>query len=326
MSLFRKYLLLGVGILLLAVFSFALISSKSKSLKNSPSPTPQQLTKLKLGRGPVPIHSLAVLVAQKEGIFTKNGLRVEDSPIIGGAANALVSGQVQYQVQPVASFLSSDLKGSGARWISTIVRADRFHILSAKQPDQIKTIGVNRLGGEDYFETAAALKLLGKDITQLEPVITNGYEGKLPILTKGGADAVGLPLTSGYFDTQNLPGVKTLLDLSADDKSYYPIGLLALEKTINDSPQTAKKIADSLAQAVSFIRDANNKQEVLSVLKKEYSVDEKSAQKIYEGFITGTNNLDPKPKVEFVSELLKLMEKDAPEAKTYNPQTFIKGL
>lgn len=321
----RKYLLLAAAVILIGTIFFLF-----PKFQKTPPPQPetQQLTNVKLGRGPVPIHSLAVLVAQKEGIFTKNGLQVEDSPIIGGAANALVSGQVEYQVQPVASFLLSDLKGSGARWISTIVRADRFHLLSTKNPDQIKTIGVNRLGGEDYFETAATLKLLGININSLQPVITNGYEGKLPILTKGGADAVGLPLTSGYFDTQDLQnqGIKTLLDLSADDKSYYPIGLLTLEKTLNQNAQTAKKIAESLAQAVTFTRNPDNKQEIFSILQKEYSVDEKSAQKIYEGFIAGTNNLDSSPRVEFVTDLLKLMEKDSPEAKTYNPQTFIKTL
>lgn len=314
MEFIKKNLLAVFVILILAVI---LIVGQKLTEKT------QELTFVKLGKDTVPIPALAVNVAKKKGIFSKNGLNVEDTAIMGGAANALASGQVDFQVQRVASFLASDVKGSGARWISTIVRAEPFYLLSKVDPGLIKKVGVNRLGGEDYYQTVMSMKLAGISPENIEFVTTGGYEGKFPILEKGGADLIGLPLTTAYFGIGELGGVKVLFNLADDENSYYPVGLLALGKTISEKPEIVKKLKTSLSEAISYVREREHKDEIVSMIISDYSVDEKSAGEIYEGFVRGTNNLNQKPREDFVSGLLKLMEKDVPEAKDYDPKQFI---
>ncbi|MDP2632245.1 MAG: ABC transporter substrate-binding protein [Candidatus Curtissbacteria bacterium] len=323
MEFVKKNLIAFIVILILAVI---VISGQKLSEKKLPKSAgkPQELTQVKLGKSPVPVHALAVNVTKKKGIFAKNGLDVEDSALIGGNANALASGQVDYQVQIFASFLASDVKGSEARWISTVLRADKFYLLSNKEITSIKKVGINRLGGEDYYETVMAMKLAGIPLDNIEFVTTGGYEGKLPILLKGGVDVVGLPLIAG-LSSENFEkdGLRVLFDLAEGENSYYPVGLLALEKTIKNNPETVQKISESLAEGVAYAREETRKNEIISMIISDYSVDQKNAQEIYDGFLAGTDNLDPVPREDFVRELLKLMEKDIPEAKDYDPLQFI---
>jgi ABC-type nitrate/sulfonate/bicarbonate transport system substrate-binding protein len=213
-------------------------------------------------------------VAMDQGFFKSEGLdaqfvempaktqvtavlsgNLDFAPIPSGGAQAALSGaKMKYIV-------GESLK---SQWTIT-VRAE------INKPDELrgKTLGYGRAGSADYDEAEAVLhRFFHMDVGRDYKVISfQGEPERIAALING--DIQGAALSIPHAATAVNAGLKVLLR-TGDYIQRAGGTIWGMQATVDNNPETAKKIIRAIAKGVMYFRD--NKQGSIAVLKHHLGI------------------------------------------------------
>ncbi len=314
-------ILLAVGLLIILVGGFVLIG-KSKT-----TPKPQvavDKTTIKLGYSVGPIRALPVLIAKEHGFFDKYNLDVKSDALIGGIAATLTSGQFDVFNDGIATFLSAAVNGANIKFVGTTIQADPYYIVSSATKENVKNIAINRLGGDDYYQTINTLRLMGINPTSVNFVLSGTYDGKYPLLLRGNVDTVGYPPIAAYSKITKeftKDGFSVIFNRTDNPAAYYPTGIVVRGEFLAKNGPAIKNLIAALKDGIVYARA--HKEESVNLFMKNYQLSKEDSEVLYQGFINGTNKVDMKPKAEFVKTLLNDMSVEIKTAPSYDVTKFV---
>jgi NitT/TauT family transport system substrate-binding protein len=203
---------------------------------------------------------LPMWIAEDEGIFAKNGLKV--NMVAANAATnsmaALLSGQVQFLHIVVDKAVTADFSGADVVTVAMPVDATLFYLYANKSIADIQDLKGKVVGdtGPGAATNIAAVVLLqhagltpGKNVTLTH---LGSIPGEMAALKKGAAQAVILdpPFTleaqqMGFHDVGNLPAIHY----------NYPSGWVVVQKEwATQHAKVVEAYIRSLEQAVTYIK------------------------------------------------------------------------
>lgn len=289
------------------------------------TPTPRaEKTKIKLLQSTGPITSLPVLTAEKQGFFVKHNLDVDAQPFVKGVDVALLSGQFDVSTVGLATYLAAAIKGGEVKLIGVIAKAEPFYIVSNTTKENIKQVAINRLGGENYYQTANSLRLMGINPSKVEYLLSGDDEGKYPMLLTGKVDAGGYPSEAILKVQEQFTGkIKIIHSLTDDPNAYYPQGITTRIDFLNKNPEALRQLLAAIKEGIDYARSHREESIALLMNDSDYKLTREQATAQYEFFLKATENLDMKPRIEFIKNLLVDMAKVVKEAADYDPNKFV---
>ncbi len=296
----------------------------SKTISKPTAPKAVALIKMQVGRPIDPGRSLPILVAEQKGIFAKNGLDAKSTVFNRGIDTALIAGQLDIINDAPVIFLAAAVKGADLKLVAITLQADPYYVVSSKAPANIRTVAVNRLGGQDYYQLINSLRFLEVDISRIQFVTSLEDSAKYSMLLNKNVDAAGYQPTVSYFKIMNTleaNGLKLILNRTDNPNARYPTGIVTRGDYIKKNPQAVKEFILSVKEAITYARA--NKAESVKILMKEYQLPTDQATIIYNNFLAGSKDSDMMPNAADLKALLGDMALQDKQANSYNPANFI---
>ncbi len=318
--------LIITGVVLFVGF-FLLQNIQSQSKKVQPSPTPlAQKTKVKLGYSVGPVRALPILIAKKQGIFEKYNLDVEAQATVKGVAAALISGQFDVFNEGISTFLSGAVKGAELKLVGVTINVDPYYMVGFSTTDKtkVKKVAVNRLGGDDYYQTINTLRLMGIDPAKVEFILSGDFAGKYPMLLKKIVDLAGYPPIAEYAKVNKLfanDNISIIFNRTDDPNAYYPTGINARSEFVKNNPEAVKQLILALKESMEYARSHSD--ESIKAIMEEYQLNEEDAKQLYGLYLDSTKTIDMKPRMAFITTLLEDMKIELEEAPSYDATKFV---
>lgn len=323
-----KKILIGIAIILVALgvllFSFNKINEQKK-LAAIPTPTKAPSYKAKLGMIKNGFSEPLTIVASKKGFFKKNDVEVTIQKIEKGISTALVSKQVDAAIDTPGTFIISRANGEAdILEIGEVSYDSPAVFLSYKKPEEIKTIGVSRLGGDHYTRTLQALDVLKIDPKKVRFQIIGSSDNSLLALIEKKVDATSMTTQRwNLFKLRNKPSdeFKVLVDSSKYKEIRNPQILVANADFLKTNANAARALLKSLIEADYWIKNAKA-EDVAKLIEGENDLKFEEALIFAKNYKDSMGELKFKPDMTRLSEITKEVEQDI-KGKKFDIATFV---
>ncbi len=252
-------------------------------------------------------------VGVEKGFFKKYGLDVKMLQVRSGGLSmaALASGSVQIVQSSPASIIGFASAG-GVKVVcfaSTIDKIPR-NLMVRKEIQTLadlreKTFGIQSIGGGFWLQTMLVLDALGVDPDQYKLRLrVIGDTGTITqALIAGNLDAAVLPYS--FSESAKRAGFRALADAANLRIAYQGSGLCAERNFVAANPEVILQLVKGLSEAVAFIEEGKNKQDVTLILKRMLRFDKPEAAEASYGLLRLMTNLNLGPNLA----AWKLMQK-----------------
>src|SRR5882724_4936746 len=234
------------------------------------------LTKVVMTSGSASERDGVVYVAQEQGLFRKYGLDVSFVQVRNGpvAMSALSSGETQFHWGSVSGAnLGAIAEGAEIVFVAGFInRLTGMFVANPKisSPMELKgkSIGVNSLSGGGWIFTMLTLDYWGlvpeRDKIQFRSL------GDQSVMVQGFMAGTVDAVLVGYAHGKNLQnkGYRVLADVEKLPIPYQGTGLISRRPFMASSPATVENVLRGLIDAVAFIRNPENKGDVVKILAK----------------------------------------------------------
>lgn len=232
--------------------------------------------KIVVTSGSVSEREGAIYVAQEQGFFRKYGLDVSFVQVRNGPVGmaALSSGETQFHWGSVSGAnLGAIAEGADLVFVAGFInRLTGMFIANSKikTPADLKgkSIGVNSLSGGGWIFTMLTLDHWGlvpeRDKIQFRSL------GDQSVMVQGFMAGTVDAVLVGYAHGKNLQakGYTVLADVEKLPIPYQGSGVLSRRGFVKSSPATAEGVFRGLLDAVAFIRNPENKADVMKAVAK----------------------------------------------------------
>ena len=232
--------------------------------------------KIVVTSGSVSEREGAIYVAQEQGFFRKYGLDVSFVQVRNGPVGmaALSSGETQFHWGSVSGAnLGAIAEGADLVFVAGFInRLTGMFIANSKikTPADLKgkSIGVNSLSGGGWIFTMLTLDHWGlvpeRDKIQFRSL------GDQSVMVQGFMAGTVDAVLVGYAHGKNLQakGYTVLADVEKLPIPYQGSGVLSRRGFVRSSPATAEGVFRGLLDAVAFIRNPENKADVMKAVAK----------------------------------------------------------
>ncbi len=320
----QKTLFILIPLVVLGVVG-VLFLTKSKTQKIAKiSPTPSvALSKIRLGYLPKSTVRVLIAVADKKGFFKKNNLDVELQGVDSAIATTLVSKRVDVAIDPPLTFLLARANGADIVEVGEVTNDFSFLLLSYKEPQLIRTIGVPRIGGEPYLKVLEILKKLKINASSVTFQATGSGPASAALLKEGKIDAI----MQSNLDWLTLKGQKffpnepkIVFDTSTDKSLRSPNIIVVDNDFLKKNPKIVESLSKALLEADNWIVSASD-DDIVKVLSESDSLEKDRAlvlTKVYKDSLLG---LKFRPDMQRISEIANSLEEI--KDKKFDPSTFV---
>ena len=246
------------------------------SLGYPPARGAAPLAKVIMTTGSVSEREGAVYVAQERGFFRKYGVDVSFVQVRNGPVGmaALSSGETQLHWGSVSGAnLGAIAEGAELVFVAGFInRLTGMFVANPKisSPMELKgkSIGVNSLSGGGWIFTMLTLDYWGlvpeRDKIQFRSL------GDQSVMVQGFMAGTVDAVLVGYAHGKNLEnkGYRVLADVEKLPIPYQGSGLISRRNFMASSPATVESVLRGLIDAVAFIRNPENKGDVVKILAK----------------------------------------------------------
>src|SRR5262245_41840255 len=234
------------------------------------------LTKILLTTGSVSEREAAIYVAQEQGYFRKYGLDVQFIQTRSGPIGmaALSSGESQFHWGSVSGAnLGAIAEGAELVFVAGFINRLTGMFMAnpkIKSPADLrgKSVGVNSLSGGGWIFSMLTLDHWGlspeRDKIQFRSL------GDQNVMVQGFMAGTVDAVLVGYAHGKNLQnkGYRVLADVEKLPIPYQGSGLISRRSFMTSSPAIVENVLRGLIDAVAFIRNPENKGEVVKILAK----------------------------------------------------------
>src|SRR5258706_1229654 len=293
------------------ILGFLLLKVLNEPIVNAAQP----LTKVLVTTGSSSEREGALYVAQDQGYFRKHGLdltlvQVRNGPV--GMA-ALSSGEsLMHWGSVSAANLGVIAEGADlvflAGFINRLTGTITVNPKIKSAPElKGKSLGVNSLSGGTWIFTMLALDHWGlvpeRDKIQLRALGDNSVVSQA--LLVGNVDAAYLSYT--YAKIVQNKGFRVLADLDKLPIAYQGTGIITRRAVIASSAESLESVIKGLLDAVAFIRNPENKTQVVKSLAKGLRLKRnEDAEESYQSLI-GIYDQKIYPSVDGVRNVIRLL-------------------
>ncbi len=259
------------------------------------------------------LADLPILVAQEQNIFSKNGLNVTTTPVSGGAAAS--AGLVSSQFDVVASSGSNAFvfnekaaaSNSKQRMIAVVneVSGPYFVVLARKESNPPPTsaslkdrlvwlskqrVGVSARGAETENIVRGMMVTNGVNPDSATWIAAGDPTSSLSAWTGGRVDAMvsWQPAQQKIEDTGDSVDLVNFLDLRKTDpifeKGWSTNTWWTSSSFAEKNSTKLEKFSKSVSEAITYINDPANKQNVISMFAKKYNVDSAVVTKAFDAW------------------------------------------
>jgi NitT/TauT family transport system substrate-binding protein len=292
---------------LILIFSFTVFSYQ-------PAQAAAPLTRVVMTTGSLSEREGVLYVAQDQGFFRKHGLdlslvQVRSGPI--GMA-ALSSGESQVHWGSVsAANLGAIAEGADLVFVAGFINKLTGTVTANPKitsPVELKgkALGVNSLSGGGWIFTMLALDYWGlapeRDKIQFRSLGDNSVVSQA--LLAGTVDAAYLGYT--FSKMVQSKGFRMLADLEKLPIPYQGSGIISRRSIMLSSPTTVENVLRGLLDSVDFIRNPENKPQVMKSLAKGLRL--KRVEDAEEGYqsIVGIYEKKIYPSVDGIRNVIRL--------------------
>ncbi len=293
---------------------------------SAPAAATGPLVKLRVPYTAISVAMSPTWVAFEKGLFKKYGLDVTidyiaTSPVLTAA---MLSGEVQIAEAAEDVVITSGLGGSDI----VILASGGDHLLFSLYTKPTinsladlkgKTIAVTRRGSSTDFDAHWLLTknnlVPDKDVAFIN---TGGVPDILTAMQTGQVDAGVLspPTTTKARQA----GFKELVDISAQDLTFYQAPVIARKSWVAANPDTVRKFMSAYVEAISVMK--KDKAGTKAIIGKyTQTTDDGILEESYTSFMKILPNA-PYPKLEAIQVGLDQAALDNPKAKDANPNNF----
>jgi len=284
-------------------------------LAYAPAHAAAPLTKVLMTTGSLSEREVVLYVAQDQGFFRKHGLdltlvQVRNGPV---GMSALASGESLLHWGSVsAANLGAIAEGADLVFVAGFINKLTGTFVAnpkIKNPAELKgkTLGVNSLSGGAWIFTMLTLDHWGlvpeRDKIQLRALGDNSVVSQA--LLAGNVDAAYLGYTFGNLVQSK--GFRMLADLEKLPIPYQGSGIISRRSGMTSSPAIMENALRALLDGVGFIRNPENKSQVIRSLVKGLRL--KRIEDAEEGYqsITGIYEKKIYPSVDGIRNVIRLL-------------------
>ncbi len=217
-----------------------------------------------------------VFVGKDQRFFDEQGLDLQVVQMRNGpiAISAMVGGEAHfYTASATGATLWAMVGGLDLVFVGGLInKLDGDFVVSPKikSPSDLKgkTLGIQSIGGGIWMYTLLALDHWGLDAERdkIQLRVIGDQAVLVQSLTTGIIDGAFLGHTFGTMLERQ--GYRILTDTARSEIAYQSTGILARRSLIDKSPDLVEKSLRSLAKAITFIQEPENKPAVLRSLAK----------------------------------------------------------
>ena len=282
----------------------------------------QDMIPVQLSLGDVSLNKVAFLVAQDNGIYEKNGLKVRQF-VTANAANRIKRSGVNVPADfigteeeehaaplnvgggsPLIVRMTTDARTVNRVILLTFEDTSKFHIISKKELNTLDDLKGKRLGYSAYGTVShmMALALLRMKGWSAEDDISLIGEGMAyDALKKDKVDAfIGSEIYYGMAEKQ---GFKDLADITPLNIPVAGSGLNAEREWLKSNREAARRMVKSSIDAYAFMK--NNKEATLTAIEKWYGIKDKTQQESMYKTVEATP-MKPYPSVKAIEAVKSL--------------------
>jgi NitT/TauT family transport system substrate-binding protein len=217
-----------------------------------------------------------LFVAKDQKFFEEQGLDAQIVQMRNGpiAISAMAGGDAHfYTASATGATLGAMVGGLDLVFVGGLInKLDGDFVVSSrvKSPADLKgkVVGIQSIGGGIWMYTLLALDHWGLDAERdkIQLRVIGDQAVLVQSLTTGIIDGAFLGHTFGKMLGRQ--GYRVLTDTAKTDIAYQSTGILARRSLIDKSPEFVEKSLRSLARAIAFIQETENKPAVLRSLAK----------------------------------------------------------
>ena len=271
------------------------------------------------------------VVAQKKGIFAKNGLEVTYIFIESGsrAINVLISGESPIlQGLGGAAPFSAALGGADLVIVASLVNTLSFDLLVTKEinrPEDLKgrTLAISRFGSTTDVGLQLALRKLGinpKDVAFLQ---IGSNPARLSAMLTGQVQG-GLLNSDTHAPLARKQGLRTLASLPDLGIEFLQSSTVTTRSYAKSHLQIVRQYLRSLVEAIAWLKDERNRQEAQQIMAASIrNQDRELLDNMYDSLVKKVFRPVPYPTVEAAQNVLDELALTNPKAKQAKPQDFI---
>ena len=271
------------------------------------------------------------VVAQKKGIFAKNGLEVTYIFIESGsrAINVLISGESPIlQGLGGAAPFSAALGGADLVIVASLVNTLSFDLLVTKEinrPEDLKgrTLAISRFGSTTDVGLQLALRKLGinpKDVAFLQ---IGSNPARLSAMLTGQVQG-GLLNSDTHAPLARKQGLRTLASLPDLGIEFLQSSTVTTRSYAKSHLQIVRQYLRSLVEAIAWLKDERNRQEAQQIMAAFIrNQDRELLDNMYDSLVKKVFRPVPYPTVEAAQNVLDELALTNPKAKQAKPQDFI---
>jgi len=271
------------------------------------------------------------VVAQKKGIFAKNGLEVTYIFIESGsrAINVLISGESPIlQGLGGAAPFSAALGGADLVIVASLVNTLSFDLLVTKEinrPEDLKgrTLAISRFGSTTDVGLQLALRKLGinpKDVAFLQ---IGSNPARLSAMLTGQVQG-GLLNSDTHAPLARKQGLRTLASLPDLGIEFLQSSTVTTRSYAKSRLQIVRQYLRSLVEAIAWLKDERNRQEAQQIMAAFIrNQDRELLDNMYDSLVKKVFRPVPYPTVEAAQNVLDQLALTNPKAKLAKPQDFI---
>lgn len=299
--MFKNQDKLAVVILLIAVAVGGYQYYQTKKAESVP------LEEIKVGVKDAAGGDLLLNVAEKEGFFKKEGIKVTMVSAPNNVTALLTSGEVDVTTQMVSASVVPFLNGENFKLIAmTEKHTNNFGV--SKYPKEelskIKKVGVPRIGGSLHYTVITALENLGLNTDNIKFVNTGGSTvTSIGLLEKGEIDFAFID----QGDLDKLSGNYRLIspnDLYGD--KLTPNGLVTTQATIDKKGAVLQSYVNAIYRARGFL--VKNQEESLAYIDNGAGFSKEKLEGMY-AEIKGTFDISVVPETEMLKAVTPVVVK-----------------
>lgn len=295
------------------------------NVHKSPQPNPQKLTKLKIGYIVSDVAEVPVAVAIKNGYFKENGLDVKVVKSVKSVNTGLISGETDIAMGPAAPFIMAAAQGSDFKAVGNLSNDYPFVFVSYKNPSEIKTIGVSRIGGETHLRSIEFFKYLKLDANNTTYQVLGTHDVLAQVLVNKNVDA-GSFVKGVWLLYKNKNQIsneyKILVDTSIDKELQIPDVIFVKGSFLSKNKNLVESFSKAVLEANNWIK--NNQLDIIVAsingVNGLSSVDAKILAPVYKTALLNTKYTLDLKRLDIIRASLVDF---APQTKNYNISSLL---
>ncbi|HEX9145345.1 MAG TPA: ABC transporter substrate-binding protein [Candidatus Binatia bacterium] len=285
--------------------------------------------KMRMGLSSVSALHSAVWIAEQKGLFRKQGVDVE--VIVTGQGGTAVSALLANDIQTASSagdaLVNAALHGGDTVMIAGVINKGLQRIMvrsEIKTPADLKgrKVGVTRIGAVSHSVLLMMLKRWNMSPNDVQVVQVGSSPNMLASLDRGGIDAAVLTIPSMFVAEDR--GYKVLVDLADTDIYYLHTMIATTRRYIKSNRDKLIRYLKGYLEGIAYFKQ--NRKESLDVVRNKLRLSadqERDLERSFDLLSTKYYESMPYPSLRGVETVLGFVEKDAPNAKTADPKSFV---